>query len=220
MNVIIFGSSDNAQMAKWYLENDSIYKPVAYCVDSAFITQNTIDGLPVIPFEEIEQKLPPENNKFFAPIYTTKMNKLREEIVFRIKNKGYKFITYVNSKANISNAAIGENCFLLEYVNLQPFTIIEDNVIVWSQSHIGHHSVIRKNNFVSSHVIIAGHCIIDSYCFLGSNSSYRENIHIAEGCFIGMGSTVVKNTEPWSLYLGTPAKKQKNINSETFNNEI
>lgn len=217
MDTIIFGSTDTAQMANWYLKNDSKYKPIAFCVDSAYITQNTFEGLPVIAFEEIENEFPPEKNNFFAPIYATNMNKTREEITNRIKNKKYKLITYINSKSNISNAKIGENCFLFEYVNLQPFTTIEDNVIIWSQSHVGHHSIIKKNNFISSHVIIAGHCVINSYCFLGSNSSFRENINIAEGSFVGMGSTVVKNTESWSLYLGTPAKKIEGTNSNNIN---
>lgn len=203
-----------AVMAKWYLENDSKYKPVAFCVDKNYIDENTIDNLPVISFEEIEKNYPSDTCKFFAPLYANNMNLTREEITNKIKSKGYQLISYVNSKSNISNAKIGENCFLFEFVNLQPFTKIEDNVVIWSHSHIGHHSIIKKNNFISSHVIIAGHCVIESYCFLGSNSSFRDKIHIAEGSFIGMGSNVVKNTENWSLYYGNPAKKIEGINSK------
>ena len=49
---------------------------------------------------------------------------------------------------------IGENCFIFEDNTIQPFVVVEDNVILWSGNHIGHHSVIKNHNFVSSHVVI------------------------------------------------------------------
>ena len=206
MKVIIFGKNDMAQLAKWYLENDSKYTPVAFCVDAKYLDSVNYEGLPVIAFEEVHNFLTNEECVFFAPIYATNMNRTREEIANKIKAKGYRLISYVNSKSNVSNAKIGENCFIFEYVNLQPFTEIGNNVVIWSQSHIGHHSIVKSNNFISGHVVVAGHCVVDSYCFLASNTSYREKTNIAEGCFIGMGSTVLNNTAPWSVYIGTPAK--------------
>ena len=39
---------------------------------------------------------------------------------------------------------------------------------LWSGNHIGHHSVIEDNVFVSSHVVISGGVTIGDGCFLGS----------------------------------------------------
>ena len=36
---------------------------------------------------------------------------------------------------------------------------IGNNTIIWSGNHIGHHSKIGNNCFISSHVVVSGFCI-------------------------------------------------------------
>lgn len=42
------------------------------------------------------------------------------------------------------------------------------------------------------------------------NSIVLPGVSLAEGTSVGALSVVRKNTEPWSVYLGNPAKKIKN----------
>ena len=60
---------------------------------------------------------------------------------------------------------------------------------------------------MTSHVVMSGHCEIGAYSFLGVNATLRDGITIGEGSFIAMASSIVKNTEPWSVYKGNPAQK-------------
>lgn len=135
------------------------------------------------------------------------MNRDRERVFNEIHAKGYRMISYVSSKATLFGNEIGENCFILENNTLQPFTRVGNNVVLWSGNHLGHHSYVRDHVTFTSHVVMSGHCDIGSNSFLGVNSTLRDGIRIAEGCFIAMGSTVMKNTEPWSVYRGNPALK-------------
>lgn len=212
-NVIIFGTQEMAEMADWYLTHDSHFKVRAFCLDGSYIKQNSFVGKPVIPWEEIQSKCPAEEYSFFAPLYAKRMNKDRMEVSQRIKDTGYRLISYAHSTANLSNCVLGENCFIFEFVNIQPFSKIGSNVIIWSQSHIGHHGVIEDNNFLSAHVVVGGKCHIKSFCFLGTSSSLRESLTVDHGTFIGMGSCVVANTEEWSVYMGVPAKKKAGMSS-------
>jgi acetyltransferase-like isoleucine patch superfamily enzyme len=52
-------------------------------------------------------------------------------------------------------------------------------------------------------------CTIGKYSYVGVNSSFKDNLNIAENTIIGMASCVTKNTEPYNIYIGSPAKKFK-----------
>jgi sugar O-acyltransferase (sialic acid O-acetyltransferase NeuD family) len=125
----------------------------------------------------------------------------------RAKKKGYRLISYVSSKATcFPGTPIGDNCFILEDNTIQPFVRIGNNVVLWSGNHIGHHSAIDDDTFVTSHVVISGRCSVGRSCFFGVNATVRDGLAIAEGTLVGMGATVARDTEPWSVYKGSPAR--------------
>lgn len=209
-NVIIFGVQDFAQLAHYYLCNDSEHEVMCFVVHEAYLPEDRIFcGLPVFAFEGIEKQFNPMHYSFFAPMSPSGMNLNREKIYLDIKAKGYSFISYISTKATLNNNQIGDNCFILEDNTLQPFTNIGNNVILWSGNHIGHHGVIRDHVFFSSQVVLSGHCTVESYCFFGVNSTIRDGLIIAEGTFVAMDTSIGKNTEAWSVYRGTPSVKAK-----------
>ena len=208
--IIIFGIQDFAELAHYYLENDSEHEVVAFCVNEQYLPEiKLFKGLPIVAFETIEIEYPISKFKFFAPMAPNRMNKLRKEVYDAIKGKGYEFISYVSSKAILFDNTIGDNCFILENNTIQPFTSIGNNVILWSGNHIGHHSVIKDHVMFTSHVVLSGHCTVESYSTLGVNATIRDGLTIAEGTFVAMAASIIKNTEPWGLYLGNPAKKSE-----------
>jgi sugar O-acyltransferase (sialic acid O-acetyltransferase NeuD family) len=206
--VIIFGIHDFAELAYYYLINDSKHEIIAFSVNESYLPEEKyFHELPIIPFEHVEQVYSPKEFVFFAPMSPKKMNSLREMIYNQIKSKDYKMISYISAKATIFNNQIGDNCFILENNTLQPYSNIGNNVILWSGNHIGHHSVIKDHVFFSSQVVLSGHCVVEPYCFIGVNASIRDGITLAEGSFIAMATSITKNTEPWSVYSGNPSKK-------------
>ena len=206
--IIIFGIQDFAELAYYYLKNDSEHEVVAFCVNEKYLPEHCyFYELPIIAFETIEKTYPAKQYSFFAPMSPQKMNKLRQEIYDNIKFKGYNLISYISSKATLFDNSIGDNCFILENNTIQPFTTIGNNVILWSGNHIGHHSIIKDHVMFTSQVVLSGHCIVNQYCTLGVNSTIRDGLTLAEGTFVAMGACVIKNTDPWSIYKGNPAKK-------------
>ena len=208
--VIIFGVNDFAQLAHYYLENDSDFDVVAFTVTTDYFVENTqFCSLPIVNFDKIETLYSTDDYSFFAPMSPKMMNKIREKIYNQIKLKGYELISYISSKATLFNNTIGDNCFILENNTIQPFASIGNNVILWSGNHIGHHSIIKDHVMFTSHVVLSGHCIVENYCTLGVNSTIRDGINIAEGTFVSMAASIIKNTESWSLYKGNPAVKSE-----------
>lgn len=51
-----------------------------------------------------------------------------------------------------------------------------------------------------------GYVIFERFSCLGVNCTVMPNVTIKEGSVIGAGSVVTKDTVPWGIYVGSPAK--------------
>jgi sugar O-acyltransferase (sialic acid O-acetyltransferase NeuD family) len=212
--VVIFGTGDIAELAHFYLTNDSSFTVAGFTVDGEYVQANKFCDLPVIAFEEVHKKFPPDQFKMFVALSYAQLNKLRATKYEEAKKKGYKLISYISSKTTIwNNENVGENCFIFEDNTIQPFTWIGNNVTLWSGNHIGHHSKIGDHCFITSHVVISGGVVVDPYSFIGVNSTIRDHVVIRKECVIGAGSLVLKDTEEGGVYIGNPAKLQKGCSS-------
>lgn len=210
MKIIIFGNQQLAELAHFYL-NENI---VAFTLHQRFIKENTFKGLPVVPFENIENIYPPNEYLLFAPMTGKNLNQDRKKVFDEGKTKGYKFYTYISPNATVLTDKIGENCFILEDNTIQPFVEIGNNVVLWSGNHIGHHGKIDDHVFFTSHVVLSGNCHVESFSWFGVNATIRNNLQIKEGTLVSMGACLTKNTEPYTLWLGVPAKNIGPSNTE------
>lgn len=220
--IVIFGVSQLADLAHFYFEHDSSHDVVAFTVDKNYLTSNEHRGLPVIPFEEIEKKYPPIENKMFLPISFKQMNHLRRNKYEAAKAKGYDCVSYISSKASTwPDLNVGENCFIFEDNTIQPFVKIGNNCVLWSGNHIGHHSVIRDHVFITSHVVISGCCDIGAYSFFGVNATIRDETVIGEATLVGMGAIITKDTPPFSIWLGAKSvmKEGKSIEIDSISHK-
>lgn len=207
--LIIFGIGEQAEMAYFYFKNDSKYEIVAFTVDEAYINQENLFGLPILPFETIEQTYHVAEYTMFVAIGYSKVNKIRTQKYLECKEKGYKIASYISSKATNFATSIGENCFILEDNTLQPYVTIGNNVTLWSGNHIGHHSMVEDNCFITSHVVVSGGCRIGNSSFLGVNATLRDHINIGESNVIGAGVLILGNTEDNKVYMATATESSK-----------
>lgn len=214
-SIIIIGNTNNAKLAHYYFTNDTEYNVVAFSVDNEYIKDKKFCNLPVIAFEEIEQRFPPKDHDAFVAIGYTDMNNLRKKMYQLTKGKGYRLPNYISSKCSfLTNEVIGDNNLILEDNTIQPFVSIGSNNVFWSGNHIGHDVKIQNHCFITSHVVISGFTVIENNCFLGVNSTFRDDITIKEYTLIGAGSAIMKNTEKESVYLAPrPVKLDKKSTS-------
>jgi sugar O-acyltransferase (sialic acid O-acetyltransferase NeuD family) len=141
------------------------------------------------------------------PISFKQMNRLRAARYEEAKAWGYRFVSYVSSKATTwPGFTCGDNCFILEDNTIQPFVHIGNDVVMWSGNHIGHHSVIKDHVTITSQVVVSGHCTIGPYCFLGVNATIRDETVVAEGTLVGAGAVILRDTKKWELYKAEPTK--------------
>jgi sugar O-acyltransferase (sialic acid O-acetyltransferase NeuD family) len=203
--LILFGTGDIAQIANYYFDIDSEHEVVAFTVDKQYVKSDSFENKPLIAFEEIVKKFPPKEFKMFIAMSYAKMNKVRAEKFQLAKSLGYELVSYVSSRCSyLSQFKPGANCFIFEDNTIQPFVKIGSNVTLWSGNHIGHHSEIHDDNFVSSHVVLSGHCVIESNCFIGVNATIAHRVRIAKETLVGAGAIITKDTVEKGVYV--PAK--------------
>lgn len=208
--LVIFGTSDVAQLAHFYFSTDSQYEVVAFTVDKAYLKDSVFCGLPVVAFEEIFRTYGPDRHDFFVALGYSRLNVVRKEKYLAAKALGYHIASYISSRASVLNQGkIGENCFILEDNTIQPFVVIGNNVTLWSGNHIGHHSLIKDHCFIASHVVVSGGVEIGEQCFLGVNATLRDHIKIGDRCVIGAGTLLLSDAEPDGVYVGLVTERAK-----------
>lgn len=194
--VVLFGLGEFAAVADVYLTEDSPHDVVAYTVHEAFMDGSEFQGRPVVPFERLEERYPPDEYAMFVAIGFKDVNRARAKVYGECKARGYELVSYVCSKAtHWSDLEIGDNTFVFENNVIQPFTKIGSDVVIWSGNHIGHHVVIGDHCFLTSHVVVSGGVVVGDHAFLGVNATIRDHVTIAPSTVVGAGALVMKDTE-------------------------
>lgn len=208
-NLLIWGTGTIAEVANYYFTNYTSYQIVAH-VEEIVPASKYGFNFPnkIISIEEALATYSPRDTEFFVAIGYRKTNKVRERRFSEVKSFGYKCASFISEKAAIFTDKIGENCFILENNVIQPFSCIHDNVIIWSGNHIGHHSVVEKNTFMSSHVVLSGKCRVGQNSFLGVNSTVHDGVTIGEFSVLGAGSLVTASCEPYSIFRPEATKSK------------
>lgn len=208
--LVIVGDTAFAEIAYEYFDADTPYQVVAFSVERDYLKRDQLHGLPVVAFETLAQTHGPADHEVFVASTYTQLNRLRARLAGAAKAKGYRLASYVSPRAFVwRNVMLGEHCFVFEDNTVQPFVRIGNNVVLWSGNHVGHHSVIHDNCFISSHVVVSGYCAVGENSFLGVNSTLANNVSVARDNWIGPGVTLTKDTEPAALFSAPVAEPSR-----------
>jgi sugar O-acyltransferase (sialic acid O-acetyltransferase NeuD family) len=198
---VIFGIGDFARIASVYLRDDSPYDVAAFTVHERYIEEPELLGIPIVPFEGLEQSHPPSSCEMLVAVGYSGTNQRRAEVYEECKSRGYSLLTYVHSGVKVwPESTIGENTFIFEENVLQPFTTIGSDVVMWSGNHFGHDSTIGDHCFIASHVVISGNTTIGPYTFVGVNATFRDGINVGAKNIIGAGAVILHDTEEGEVH--------------------
>ena len=203
--VLIYGNGYLAEMARYLFEHDGGMEINGFCLENNLkLAKERFDGLILLNFDHIEETRPPDQFDMFIAVGN---NYRREEIFQKVKRKGYRLISFVESSVlRYENLNIGENVFITGTSGIQPFVKIGNNSFVIS-SKIGHHSTIGKHCLISG-CHLAGGINVGNRTFIGINSIIKQKVKIGNDNIIGMGSTITEDTGDGEVY-STPRTTRK-----------
>jgi sugar O-acyltransferase (sialic acid O-acetyltransferase NeuD family) len=209
-DVVIFGAGQIAEVAKIYMDAHSDDRIVGFTVDAKYAKVDRFHGLPVVPWETLEESFPPGQVSLLGPLSYRRMNEFRRARYLEGKRRNYRFTSFIHPSTHIYTKEIGENCFILEVNVIQPFAKIGNNVILWSNNHVGHHSTIGDHCFLAGRVGIAGGTHIGEGCFIGGKVGITGGLTIGNDCFLSFGVIVTKDLASGSVVVrGAPDQVSK-----------
>lgn len=199
--IVIFGASYAGRMMRAYLERQGD-EVVAYTVDEKFLEAPTFDGLPVYPWERLEQHCPPGAVELLGPISHYEMNGFRRDRHRQAKARGYRLACFIHPSAQIYADHIGEGAVILEFNIIQPGTWIGDGLVSWSGSVIGHDTHVEDYCFLSGSVTVGGRSRIGTGSFLSFGSLTKPGITLGERCALLNRAYVGADLPPLSVVKG------------------
>ncbi len=209
-SLVIFGTGQIGQVAHYYFSKDSDYTVAGFTVDAAYLTKDSVQGLPVFPFATLEEHCSPDDTDIFIAMGYGGLNQHRRTKLAEARAKGYSAAHYVSTQASVWDGfEARDNLFLLENNVIQPGVVIGENTTLWSGNHIGHHSKIGANVFVASHAVVSGAVTIGDNCFIGVNATIADNVTVGDDCVIGAGALILTDAPDKSVYSGHASEKSK-----------
>lgn len=190
-----------------YIEETSSGKVLAFTVDKSFISDNYLHEFPVIPFDDIEEKLSMDDVEFIIGVGYKSMNSVRESIYNRIKSKNYRIGNFIHPNAIVEANQIGEGSVILSGAYIGKGAIIGNGNIFWNNCNISHDAVIGDFNYFAPSTTFGGFVTVRNKCFFGLGSIVKNGVSVLDSTLVGAGAYLDKNTDPYDVYV--PAKSLK-----------
>ncbi len=206
MKLVIFGAGPLALLMDRYFSEDTDYEVVAFCADGDYCTTPYVAGRPLVPFNEIVSWAPPQHHEMFVAVGYRRMRE-RRRCFERAVAAGYQCANYISPRAIIhERERIGQNNVFMDQVLMEPFARIRDNNLFWSGSFIGHECLVGSHNYLSARVIIGGQSTVGDGCFFGNGACTINAVELSEETMLLPGAFALRSTEPFTKYLGNPAR--------------
>lgn len=211
-NLIIYGVGSQAEVAYSYFQIDSDYRTIAFTVEQSYIKEQHFQELPLIPFEEIENHISPDDAEMYIAVGPIKVCSVLESYFLQAKAKGYTLASYHSSVLDkYFVPKYGENCFIDHASFFHPFIKLGNGVTL-NNAHIGHHCEIGDFTFLTS-ALLGGRVIVEDHVFIGMRATIKEGVRIGKGSIIGMECIITKDVEPFSVYNVSGTNPRKHIKS-------
>lgn len=145
-------------------------------------------------------------------------NKIRQEIAQKYKNK-IKFVSIIHPSASFGYKVknmVMDGCGLIISAGVRLTNGIEigDFTILNLNTTISHDVRVDQFAHLSPGVNVCGNVHIEEKVWIGGgavikNGASSQKIKIGRNTIIGLGSVVLQDCEPESIYAGVPARKIK-----------
>jgi len=122
------------------------------------------------------------------------------------------------------NTRMGNNCYVDSYVLSSGNCTLGNNVVMRYRTVIARNVIVEDHVFFTAGVktIFLDHkrlptsttLVIRKGCYFGDNCIIMGGITIAERCIVGAGAFVNKDTDPGGVYVGTPARRLRDVNED------
>jgi acetyltransferase EpsM len=131
---------------------------------------------------------------------------LRQEISNKYRIHGFPIIA---SSAILDTKLIGTSTTVANFVFVGPGVEIGNYVKLNTRSSIHHDCKIDDFSVVSPSATLCGNVKVGKGVLIGAGATILPGLTLGEFATIGAGAVVTRDVEPYSTYVGVPARKIK-----------
>ena len=207
--IIVFGAGEFADIVYYYFTHDTDIEVASFTVEPSYIDEDSFNGLPVVPFDEVERRYPPSEYGMFVAIGYRNVNRDRAAKVAAAEAKGYQIASYLNTEASVpSGLTYGPNTFIMDHVVIGPYVEIGRDVIIWDSTKIGYRSRIGDHCWVTCAVLGAA-VELGDHAFIGLDAMVASYVSVGTGTVVGAGATILKDTKDFEVYRASATKPSR-----------
>ena len=195
--IIVFGSSEIAELAKYYFEEEEKAEVVAFTVDDEYIKEDNFLGCPIVPFSKLSESFPPSEFNMHVALSYKRLNKLLSNTGFqKINLIGDSLVLPKDMRLDFNALAQGYTVDLianfLNTKNVTNFLIEVGGELIASGQNSGYklESFISNNSFISSNASIGDNCFILENQTIQPLVSIGSNVMLWSGNHIGHGTSI------------------------------
>lgn len=197
--LIIVGTSSTAKHVYEFICGYDLFDVVGFAVDTEYRTVEKFCDLPVFALETLDKVFEKRDIKLFVAVLWNRLNADRRKLYERLKNEGYYFANLVSPTAVIRGTLLGDNCWIHDFVVIQPEAEIGADTILMAFSLVGHDVKLGSHCFCGTKSTIAGGCYVGEQTFIGINCTIFDDTIVGEKCILGACTVVKRNVESFSI---------------------
>ena len=207
--LVIFGAENFAAISHYYFTHDSEYTVAGFTVDRDYVLEEAFQGLPVVPFDEVDRHFPPAEYDMFVAVGIRELNRFRARKVDEAQRKGYRLASYLSSRAIVPpGLSLGPNTMVMESVIVHPHVTIGQNTIVWPNSQLSFFGRVGDHCWLVC--ITTGEAFaIGDYTFAGLRAVIAPFVKIGRANVLGAGALLLESTSDSAVYRGHGSKASR-----------
>jgi len=119
-----------------------------------------------------------------------------------------------NSTGDFSHLKIGSNCYIGDcvFLDLADNIVIEDGAVVAGRASFITHSECNRSRFLSRRFPrMCAPIVLKQGSWIGFGATILAGVTVGENTAIGADALLLQDAEPYSVYVGSPARKLRSL---------
>lgn len=204
--VVVIGAGargrEVAEILRQPSEQGNVTEVLGFVDDNLALRNQVIDGLPILGDWSWLQGI---DRSEVAVICASGFSETRKILFERARASGFSFANAISHVAYLSpHSQIGEGVVIYQHAIASRGTVIEDHVIINLGSIVSHDTKVGRYGTVNPGVNLAGNVTIGEGCYLGIGSSVIQGISI--GSWTTVGAALITDLPDNVTAVGMPAR--------------
>lgn len=205
--VVLVGNAITADILCAYLSEDQRYEVIGLVVDDEYLDKGMVTDLAAAGLTQATSEFSPKDCRLIMAAGYHDLNRVRESLFVRLKEKGYAFETYVHQDARVyTQHPLGEGCIVLPGAVIEPHARLGADAMVWCNATLAHHCEVGDHCWIASGAVLSGQAKVQRNSFVGVNATVVNQVTVGEYNIIGAAAMISKETKPNTVHLARSAE--------------